>query len=55
MDLGVGGYQIYVKAVNSIGGAIAINDVRTGVGSVFIIAGQSNASGIINELTSING
>ena len=43
-----GWYHIYVKAINSGGGLVAINEVKVGVGNVFIIAGQSNAQSVIN-------
>jgi hypothetical protein len=41
-----GWYHIIVKAINSGSSIVAINDVKVGVGNVFIISGQSNASGI---------
>ncbi|GAB4045148.1 hypothetical protein [Spirosoma jeollabukense] len=47
--LSSGWYHIIVKAINGGGGIVAINDVRFGVGNVFIIAGQSNAQSIINS------
>ena len=44
--LAKGWYHIIVKAVDSGSGTVAINDVKAGVGNVFIIAGQSNAQSI---------
>ncbi|MCF0069770.1 T9SS type A sorting domain-containing protein [Dyadobacter sp. CY261] len=46
VSLQKGWYHILVKAVNSTGATVAINDLKAGVGNVFIIAGQSNAQGI---------
>lgn len=43
-----GWYHILVKAVDASSYTVAINDVKVGVGNVFIIAGQSNAQSIQN-------
>lgn len=48
-----GWYYILVKAVDASNYTVAINDVKVGVGNVFVIAGQSNAQSIQDPIPTL--